>query len=247
MAKLKHRVHEFFAVSRIQKELFTLIPSLSERIALINRFKTISQNVECPHNESHVLAFVRDLLSLPREMEGDILEAGAFKGGSTAKFSIIANRLERKLLVFDSFEGLPENEEAHDKSILGHSIDGWFKGKEFCGGLEEVKTNISKYGEIGSCEFVKGWFDDTMPGFEGKLCAVYLDVDLASSTKTCLKYLYPKIVPGGLLYSQDGDFPLVIDVFNDDGFWETEVGCKKPPIEGLGKSKILKIVKPLPV
>ena len=71
----------------------------------------------------------------------------------------------------------------------------------------------------------------------------YLDVDLASSTKTCLKYLYPLVIPGGIIYSQDGDFPLVIEVFNDDRFWENEVGCKKPDIEGLGKKKLLKIIK----
>ena len=239
----KQRFQEILAVSKIQKEIFTLIPSVSQRVSLLKRFKTISENVECPHNESHILAFVKDLLSLPEDLEGDIVEAGAFKGGSTSKISIIAERLERKLLVFDSFEGLPENAEKHEKSILGHSIEGWFNGKEFCGSLDEVKSNITKYGEIGVCEFYKGWFDDTMPGFSRKLCAVYLDVDLASSTKTCIKYLYPQIVPGGILYSQDGDFPLVIDVFNDNNFWESEVGCKKPKIEGLGKSKILKIVK----
>lgn len=243
-SKLKERIREFLAASKIQKEIFTLIPSMSQRMDLLKRFKTISENVECPHNESHVLAFVKDLLALPADMEGDIVEAGAFKGGSTSKLSIIAERIGRRLLVFDSFEGLPENVEEHEKSILGHSIEGWFKGKEFCGGLDEVKSNITKYGEIGVCEFIKGWFDDTMPGFTRKLCAVYLDVDLASSTKTCLKYLYPQIVPGGILYSQDGDFPLVIDVFNDDNFWESEVGCKKPAIEGLGKSKMLRIVKP---
>jgi len=70
-----------------------------------------------------------------------------------------------------------------------------------------------------------------------------LDVDLASSTRTCLKYLYPQIVLGGILFSEDGDFPLVIEVFNNDEFWQKEVGYKKPYIEGLGKSKLIKIVK----
>ena len=91
---------------------------------------------------------------------------------------------------------------------------------------------------------VEGWFDDTMPGFTGKIAAAYVDVDLASSTRTCLKYLYPLLVPGGVLMSQDGDFPLVIEVFEDDAFWEQEVGCERPHIEGLGTSKMLKLIKP---
>ena len=79
--------------------------------------------------------------------------------------------------------------------------------------------------------------------FNKRIAAAYLDVDLASSTKTCLKYLYPILVPGGVIISQDGDFPLVIEVYNDDQFWEEEVGCKKPYIEGLGERKLIKIVK----
>ena len=90
---------------------------------------------------------------------------------------------------------------------------------------------------------MKGWFNVTMPQFNKKISAIYLDVDLASSTKVCLKYLYPLLVPGGILVSQDGDFPLVIDVFDDDSFWENEVGCKKPMIEGLGVNKMIKIKK----
>ena len=81
------------------------------------------------------------------------------------------------------------------------------KGK-YCGSLEEVKNNIAKYGEIGVCHFIKGWFEETMSLFNKRIAAAYLDVDLASSTKTCLKYLYPLLVPGGVIISQDGDFPL---------------------------------------
>jgi len=84
-----------------------------------------------------------------------------------------------------------------------------------------------------------------MPKFSKSIVAIYLDVDLASSTRTCLKYLYPLLVPGGVLYSQDGHLPLVIDVFKDDEFWKKEVSYPKPHIEGLGKKKLIKIVKPI--
>jgi O-methyltransferase len=48
-----------------------------------------------------------------------------------------------------------------------------------------------------------------------------------------------------VLLSQDGHLPLVISVFDDDIFWEREVGCQKPIIEGLGKRKLLRIRKPV--
>jgi len=210
---------------------------------LLSKFKTISENVDCPHNPSHILSFVVALLKLPQETKGCIVEAGCFKGGSTAKFSLVAKYLGRSLIVFDSFEGLPENTEDHDRTIDGNSIKGWFAGKEFQGGIEEVKRNVDTYGEISACKFVKGWFEDTLPNFSQTICAAYLDVDLASSTRTCLKYIFPKLAPGGVLISQDGDFPLVIDVFNDTHFWQEEIGCQKPTILNLNKKKILTVVK----
>jgi O-methyltransferase len=191
------------------------------------------------------LSVIKAFMAIPASDQGCIVEAGVFKGGSSAKFSIAAKYANRELVLFDSFQGLPDNIEPHERSILGHSIKDWFKKGKFCGGLDEVRYNIIKFGDIKICDFIEGWFDDTMPLFRKKIAAAYIDVDLASSTKTCLKYLYPLIIPGGVLYSQDGDFPLVIQVFDDDDFWEKEVGCKKPYIEGLGTQKLIRIVKPL--
>ncbi len=201
-------------------------------------------DIHVPHKNTQVLSFVDAIHSIPAETKGCIVEAGCFKGASAAKFSHAAKRTGRTLYLFDSFEGLPENEERHEKSILGHSIEGWFQKGRYQGTLEEVRTTISMFGHLDVCRFIEGWFDDTLPGFNERIAAAYIDVDLASSTRTCIKHLYPLIVPGGVLISQDGDFPLVIDVFKDDAFWEKEVGCKRPHIEGLGTDKILKIVKP---
>ncbi len=240
----KETLPEYFQLAKLQRELIDLGLSTEEQRTLLQRFLTVSKHVKCPHNPSHILAFVVELLRLDPDVKGGIVEAGAFRGGSTAKISIVAKNLKRPFHVFDSFEGLPANEEAHESSILGHSIKDWFREGEFCGSLEEVRSNVTKYGEMEPCSFIKGWFDDTMPGFEEPIAAAYVDVDLASSTRTCLKYLYPRLSPGGVLVSQDGDFPLVVDVFDDDRFWRTEVGCEKPPIEGLGQRKMLKIVKP---
>ena len=223
-------------LSKLQWKLASPVSSNSQRQMLMKRLRTISKHVPCPHNES-------EILSIPKDKEGCIVETGSYKGGSTAKFSLFTKLANRQLIAFDPFGGLPENVENHDKSILGHSIRELFVGGKFCGSLEEVKNNVRRYGELEVCTFIKGWFEDTMPAFSMKIAVVYLDVDLASSTKTCLKFLYPLIIPGGVLYSQDGDIPLVIEVFNDDEFWEKETGFKKPNIEGLGKKKLIRIVK----
>lgn len=201
--------------------------------------------VDCPHTQDQILQFIISVMSIPHTDEGCIVEAGTYKGGGAAKFSIIAKLLGRRLIIFDSFEGLPQNEENHEKSILGHSIQDWFRGGKFRGTIDEVIETIETYGQIEVCTFKQGWFEETMPIFKEKICALYIDCDLASSTKTVLKWLYPLVIPGGIVFSQDGDFPLVIDVFDDDQFWQTEVGCVKPHIVGLRSKKLLYIVKPI--
>ncbi len=232
---------------RFSRNLAPPMPGLglAERTKLHGEITKISRNVPCAHEESEVLSFNYAILALPDTVEGCVIECGAFKGGSTAKFSLATRMVNRKLYVFDSFEGLPENDEEHTESILGHSIENWFDPGEFNGALEEVKANITKYGAIEVCEFVQGYYENTMPDFKEKVAAVYIDVDLASSTKTCLKYLWPLLSPGGVVMSQDGDFPLVIEAYDDDEFWENEVGCPKPVIDGLGTRKIISITKPL--
>ena len=244
--KMKEIYRESQAMAAINAEFEAVCPDAAERKKIIDAFTEISKKVECPHNMSHVLTFVIEMMKYAKkhpDSDGVFVEAGCFKGGSTAKFSLVVQSLMKKLVVFDSFEGIPDNQEGHDKSIFGYSIKDWFKKGSFCGGLEEVQHNVAAYGDISVCSFVKGWFEETLPNVEYDIAGAYIDVDLASSTKTCIQYIYPRLSPGGFLVSQDGDFPLVIDVFTDDQFWEEEIGCKRPVIHGLNKSKMLVVYK----
>lgn len=237
----------YLVIKRANIVLFPpLIPQLTyfQRSHLMTKYLLIDKNIDCQHQQSEIIAFIKSFMSIPVYISGCIVEAGVYKGGSSAKFSLAARYANRELFLFDSFQGLPANDEAHDKSLLGHSIKGWFKAGSFNGSVDEVKNNLARYGDIKLCKFIKGWFDDTMPLFSQPIVAVYLDVDLAESTRTCLKYLYPLVAPGGVIFSQDGDFPLVAEVFNDDNFWKQECGCSKPHIDGLGTKKLIQIIKP---
>ena len=212
-----------------------------KRLALIWKLYKISLLIDSPHSQNEIITFMEAILGIPENHKGVIVEAGCYKGASTAKFSIAAKLAKRKMIVFDSFEGIPNHDEKHEKNIFGGSAS--FPKGSYCGKYSEVKKNVQRFGEIEVCEFVKGWFKDTLPFFKKKVAAAYLDVDLASSTKTCIKYLYPLLIPGGLIYSQDGHLPLVIDAIDDDNFWEQDVGVKKPNIDGLGTHKLVKIKK----
>ncbi len=217
--------------------------SRGERLALVRRYLATSGGMTCAHTHEQMLHFATTILELPDDVPGVVVEAGCFKGGSTAKFSLAARAAGRKLVVFDSFEGIPPNDEDHGHNLFGQHTPH-FNAGSYAGGLDEVKGNVARWGAPEVCEYVPGWFENSMPGFNQPVAAAYVDVDLASSTRTCLKHLYPLLVPGGAIFSHDGHLPLVQEVLTDDAFWRGEVGVPRPPIEGLGERKLVVIRKP---
>lgn len=224
----------------LRSRSFTL--GVDARIRFLWRCLRISGALPSPHTQEEILTFAAFAMGLSPEVEGVLVEAGCFKGSSTAKFSLVADLANRNLFVFDSFEGIPDNSEPEQTTLLGGV--GRFRKGDYAGSLAEVSGNVQRWGAAGRCRFVPGWLEETLPSFGEKVAAAYLDVDLASSTRTAIRLLYPRLVPGGRLFSQDGHLPLVIEVFRDDRFWEEEVGCAKPVAEGLGERKLIWVTKP---
>lgn len=212
-----------------------------ERASLARRLQEVHENVLCAHTHGEMVRIVRQAFSIADDMPGCIVEAGCFKGGSTAKLSIAAAAVGRRLVVFDSFEGIPDNDEPHDQTIFGDQAR--FDAGSYSGRLSEVKDNVSRWGEIDVCEFRQGWFEDTLPTFADPVAVGFIDVDLASSTRTCLEQLYPRLVPNGVLFSHDGHLPLCIDVLTDSALWK-RIGGPMPEITGLGTDKLVTIRKP---
>jgi hypothetical protein len=56
-----------------------------------------------------------------------------------------------------------------------------------------------------------------------------------------LHYLYPLTSRGGVIFSQDAHFPWIIELLNNNAFWEKEIGIKKPALPELGSSKFVAI------
>jgi O-methyltransferase len=191
------------------------------------------------HTRAHIMAFVDAVLAQP--VDGVLVECGAYRGVSAAKFSHLADMLGRELVVFDSFRGLPPNDERHTVTINGKDIKGRFRGGEFAGSLEQVRHTVECYGVPNAVRYVEGWFADTLPPFAEPVAGAYLDCDLAASTRTCLDSLWPLVTPGGCIVSQDGDFPLVVDVMRQ---WAGRAD-PRPIVTGLGEDKMVTFGRPL--
>lgn len=215
------------------------IPSISfySKVVMVFRFFKITLNIDCPHTDLEMIMIAEKILLLPKSVRGYIVEAGSYKGGSTAKLSIVARMVDRKLIVFDSFQGMPTNKEIH--TYLDNGEPSVFKTGSYYGCLREVKKNIQLFGEYDRCQFVKGLFEKTMPMFKGDISAMFVDVDLISSTKSVLKYLYPKLSKGGIYVSHDGHLTFVVDLYKDRSFWVNEVKFPRPKFLDLAKEKLI--------
>jgi len=151
---------------------------------------------------------------LSKNIKGDILEFGCFTGISSSKLSIIAKHVNKKLFVFDSFEGLPnidENASAEHKLI--------YQKGQYCCSIKTVENNIKTYGCIENVNLVKGFFKDTLKDFEDvkTIAYVFVDVDLVKSLEECLDFILPKLQKNGILFSHEAQDPDYIPVFEKYG------------------------------
>lgn len=209
---------------------------LRERLQFLARLVETTNAVRCWHTQAEILAVVDAVFERAGTPGLTVVEAGAAKGASTAKLSLAAARAGGRLIVFDSFRGLPKNEERHTR------LDGSpvvFFGGAFPGRLPSVQRVVERFGAPRACEWRKGWFEETMPGFAEPIDVALLDVDLLSSTRTCLKHLFPRVRPGGVVFTQDGHLRAIVDLLASERFWREEVGVAPPRIDGLGERKML--------
>jgi len=104
----------------------------------------------------------------------------------------------------------------------------------FTGGLNEVKDNISRFGKIGVCKFVKGYYKDTLKHLDGSYILIFVDVDLHKSLKECITQLWPRLVNGAYLFSHEAQDLAYTSLFFDKQWWQENLKCEPPGFVGAG-------------
>ncbi|NDB36190.1 MAG: hypothetical protein EB023_12825 [Flavobacteriia bacterium] len=157
--------------------------------------------------------------AIDRNVPGDFVECGVWKGGSAGIMATAAKNSTKKVHLYDSFEGLPEPLPIDGSEAIQYSYgasQGRLKTTGKCVGsladvknLMDCKLHISK----SSIVYHVGWFQKTLtPWPTESISILRLDGDWYESTKICLENLYPALSRGGA-------------VLMDDYFcWE---GCRK--------------------
>lgn len=160
------------------------------------------------------------------DVPGAAAELGVYRGF----FARCINQLmpERKLYLFDSFEGFGEETQASVSFQAAHRNTA----------IEKV-LSIMPYPEK---TIVKpGFFPESLDGLEEAFCLVSLDVDFYQTTLEGLRYFYPRLSPGGYLMLHDWGSPKLPGVAQALRDYEAEIEKRIPaiPLCDVGGSLIL--------
>ena len=132
------------------------------------------------------------------DFEGDFVELGCYKGDTSLLIAEILRDTDKKLWLYDSFEGLPEKSR-EDESEIGRD----FKKGELLVTKREVKERFLRAG-LKVPVIKKAWFADlTEVNLPEKIALAFLDGDLYESIKVSLKLVENKMSRGGVILVHD--------------------------------------------
>lgn len=149
------------------------------------------------------------------DVPGAAAELGVYRGF----FARCINQLlpERKLYLFDSFEGFSEEANASESFQAAHANTT----------IEKVLA-IQPYPE--KIIVKPGFFPASLEGLEENFCLVSLDVDFYQTTLDGLRYFWPRMNPGGYLLLHDWGSPNLPGVAQALCRYEREIGARLPAV-----------------
>ena len=160
------------------------------------------------------------------DVPGAAAELGVYRGF----FARCINQLfpERKLYLFDSFEGFGEEAQASESFQAAHRNTA----------AEKVLSIMPFPERI----IVKpGFFPDSLDGLEEQFCLVSLDVDFYQTTLDGLRYFWPRLEKGGYLLLHDWGSPKLPGVRQALTAYERELGQRilSVPLCDVGGTNVL--------
>ena len=159
-------------------------------------------------------------------VSGAAAELGVYRGF----FAQCVNQLlpERKLYLFDSFEGFGAGACASESFQAAHRNTAMDKVLSIMPHPERITVK-------------PGFFPGSLEGLEERFCLVSLDVDFYETTLEGLRYFWPRLDKGGYLLLHDWGSPKLPGVAEALADYEAELGQRLPavPLCDVGGSLVL--------
>ncbi|GAB7021527.1 TylF/MycF/NovP-related O-methyltransferase [Salidesulfovibrio brasiliensis] len=144
------------------------------------------------------------------DVDGDVVEAGVFKGASLSRFAKFRTLLcpEKRVLGFDIFGRFPrpDEEAVHgDLDALDTFVDS---AGEYSISRDKLQRFLKAAGCGDNVELIKGDVIETLPRFAKdnpgwRISIANIDVDLYQPTMTALHVFYDHLTLGGILLLDD--------------------------------------------
>lgn len=152
-----------------------------------------------PQSLYTLMHFLNETLHL----DGDVVECGVWRGGSARllREEILRDAADKKLYLFDSFEGMAAVDSEQDRHSVGDFQDTSLDHVQaFVAGAEGDDPK-------GVAVFRKGWIPDTFKGLSKiKICFAHIDLDLYQSILDSLNFVYPRLAGRGVIVFDDYGF-----------------------------------------
>jgi len=155
---------------------------------------------------------IKNFLLKTKYINGDILEFGIGRARSviTTCHLINENRIKKRYIAFDSFEGFG-NISSKDKSFRNPKKGDWSSSpkQQFKYTKKKIKKIISNHifkENFKNVKLIKGFVENTLPKEIKKINSISfinLDLDLYSGHKTVLEHTWEKLSKNGLIYFDD--------------------------------------------
>lgn len=122
-----------------------------------------------------------------RAPRATMVEVGVYQGGSAVRLAQVATAKQVRLYLFDTFAGMPVAG-GYDRHRLGDFAD----------------TSVLAVQKLVPTAIIhSGIFPDTLPDDCRDLGFVHCDVDQYDSTRDVIRYLWPRLVTGGVMWFDD--------------------------------------------
>jgi O-methyltransferase len=137
---------------------------------------------------------IQSFLKYTQFMDGELAELGVYKGSTAYILSdfLYKNNINKKLYLFDTFEGTPK-ETVNDNL----NREGLYSDTS----IEYVRNYLSKFSFI---TYIKGYIPETLAEIsDKKFSFVHLHLNLYQSNKDSMEFLYTRVSNGGIILIED--------------------------------------------
>jgi len=158
-----------------------------------------------------------DFFNKIKELPGDIVEVGVFKGSGMATFSkfvdIYCPNSNKQIIGFDIFDPVKsqlilDKDNLNDKENMNIVYSRINPDDRT---IQSVQTRLDNMKINKKYKLVEGDIEETLPKFLSenpgfRISLLYIDVDIERPTYNALKYLWDRVLPGGIIVFDEYEY-----------------------------------------